>query len=575
MVVLFTIMVISRQLIVALMVTMQVLAGNNNYLGNCTVTDCMLLNNKAVRVTAEPIYNYKGNCLVSGGSILNNTASSWVAEFSIIKVISLLPMFLILNNTATSNGAGIYNYQGNCLVIDSLIQNNTANSGAGIYNDNGNCTVSGDSIVNNSATNNGGGIYNNGNCTVIDSTIQNNTANSSSYGGGGVYNALGASFTVTNSSIVNNTANYRGGAMYNAGNCTVNNCSIVNNTGTSSSGGVHNTGNFTANNSSIQNNAAKTYYGGAIRNEGNCTINACFILNNTAVSRGGAIYSTGNCIVINSTLINNTANMGSAIYTTSANSQISFNRIFNNTGNGDVYSSVAGVNATNNWWGTNFNGTNPLTAGRINSNVTVNSWIVFTLTANPNGAVVGDNSIITADLTYDNNGIYHDPALGHVPNGVNAKFAVDNLGSVSPINNLTNNGIASTIFTALASGFSKINVTVDNQTIGLEFKIGALDLRVRNYEWYPNRNNSYVFGESAPYVSYVMNYGPVDATNVVVKYSIGSGLIFKGYSILLDGVTNVVFDGQNLTYYVNYLPVNGYAAIIVYLQVNSTGNQTV
>ena len=33
--------------------------------------------------------------------------------------------------------------------------------------------------------------------------------------------------------------------------------------------------------------------------------------------------------------------------------------------------------------------------------------------------------------------------------------------------------------------------------------------------------------------------------------------------------------GQNLTYYVNYLPVNGYAAIIVYLQVKfSTGNQT-
>ena len=101
-----------------------------------------------------------------------------------------------------------------------------------------------------------------------------------------------------------------------------------------------------------------------------------------------------------------------------------------------------------------------------------------------------------------------------------------------------------------------------------------MHLKVRNYEWYPNRNNSYVFGESAPYVSYVMNYGPFDATNVAVKYSIGYGLIFKGYSILLDGVTNVVFDGQNLTYYVNYLPVNGYAAIIVYLQVNATGNQT-
>ena len=301
--------------------------------------------------------------------------------------------------------------------------------------------------------------------------FENNAAASSSYGnGGGIYNSINGNFTATNCPILNNTANYRGGAMYNVGNCTVNYCSIVNNTGTSSAGGVHNTGNFTINNSSIQNNAAKTYHGGAIRNEGNCTVNDCSIINNSAVSYGGAIYSTSNCNVTSSTLINNNANTGSAIYTTSVNAQITFNRIFNNTGSRDVYSTVAGVNATNNWWGTNFNGTNPLTAGRINSNVTVNSWIVLTLAANPNGAVVGDNSIITADLTYDNNGIYHDPALGHVPNGVNAKFTVDNLGSVSPINNLTNNGIVSTIFTALDSGFSKVNVTIDNQTIGLEFK---------------------------------------------------------------------------------------------------------
>lgn len=104
--------------------------------------------------------------------------------------------------------------------------------------------------------------------------------------------------------------------------------------------------------------------------------------------------------------------------------------------------------------------------------------------------------------------------------------------------------------------------------------VPVVDLLVRNYEWYPNRGNVYSFGEAAPYVSYVMNFGPDDATNIVVKYTIGSGFIYQGYSVILDGVDNVVFDGQNLTYYINYLPKNGIAAILIYLQVNTTGNKT-
>ena len=62
----------------------------------------------------------------------------------------------------------------------------------------------------------------------------------------------------------------------------------------------------------------------------------------------------------------------------SSDVQIHFNRFVNN-GNIDIYSSEGIANATNNWWGTNFQGTNPLAAGRVNSNVNAGPWIVLTV----------------------------------------------------------------------------------------------------------------------------------------------------------------------------------------------------
>ena len=167
-------------------------------------------------------------------------------------------------------------------------------------------------------------------------------------------------------------------------------------------------------------------------------------------------------------------------------------------------------------------------------------------------------------------------SLEFVSDGIPITFNVLNqgLGFVNPTIAFTVSGTASSLFNSLASGLETVNVTVDSQTLQQQFKMGTVDLLVRNYEWYPNRDNNYSFAEAPPYVSYVMNLGPDTATNIIVKYSIGTGLIYQGYSIILAGIDNVTYDGQNLTYTINNLPANGIAAILIYLQVNATGTQT-
>ncbi|BDZ69941.1 right-handed parallel beta-helix repeat-containing protein [Methanobacterium petrolearium] len=544
--------------------------------GYFAVNDCSILSNTATAGNGGGIYNNRGNCTVTDSIVQNNTAYYYGGGIYNRANCNINGSY-VLNNIATY-GSGIYNYQSNCTVIGVCIQNNTATVyGGGIYNSGGIITVIDTSVLNNKA-NYGGALYNSGNCTVIGGFIQNNTVTGTYAYGGAFYNS--GNCTVIGGFIQNNTVTGTyayGGAFYNSGNCTVIGGFISNNTvnavTSSNGGGIYNSdGNFTVTNCSIVSNTA--YNGGGIFNYANCAVVNCTFSSNKASNYGGAIYasSSSNLNVTSSTLTNNQATWGSAIFTYASNTQINFNRILNNTGNRDVYGTAAGVNATNNWWGTNFQGTDPQTAGKVNSKVNATTWLVLTASTNATNVPVGGNLAVNVDLTHDNMGI-DTSSQGHLPDGIPVYFT-SSLGIVNPTNSTTINGMTSTIFTGTTFGLSTLNVTVDYQNVNLQFDIGIIDLFVRNYEWYPNRNDTYSFGEAPPYVSYVKNYGPDVATGIVVKYSIGSGLIYKGYSVPLGGISRVVFDGQNLTYYVDYLPANSLAAIIIYLQVNSTGIQT-
>lgn len=120
-----------------------------------------------------------------------------------------------------------------------------------------------------------------------------------------------------------------------------------------------------------------------------------------------------------------------------------------------------------NWWGSNADPSSKV------SGVTITPWLILTSTSTPKAVGTGGKSTIITDLLHDSgiltdptnpNLYYHDPILGHVPDGIITSFLSDARGSVSPIISSTLNGAASTQFTAfLSTGLSTVTSTIDTQ----------------------------------------------------------------------------------------------------------------
>jgi hypothetical protein len=242
---------------------------------------------------------------------------------------------------------------------------------------------------------------------------------------------------VTNTTFTNNTATVDSGAIFNQGTLTINGSNFTNNKATGSGcdgGAIENDGTLTINgNSSFINNTAAV--GGAILNAGNLNITCTNFINNTATSYGGAIYNY----------------IGTSI--------IQFNRIIGNS-NYDIYCAGGSVNANDNWWGTNFTGTNPTTTGRVTSNVNATTWIVLTLTASPTSIQPGGNSTITADLLHDNTGA---TVTGIVPYTGLVTFTTT-LGTISNVS-MSNGKAVTTLNAGADSGTATVSATIDNQIV--------------------------------------------------------------------------------------------------------------
>jgi len=280
----------------------------------------------------------------------------------------------------------------------------------------------------------GGGIYNNGGTlTVIGCTFTNNT---SAGGGGGICNT--GTLTLTGSTFTNNTATGAGGGIGNSGTLTITGSTFTNNTSTPGGGGIYNTGGtLTVTGSTFTHNTATVGHGGGIRNDGGTlTVTGSTFTNNTSAGSGGGI-SNHNIF----------------------GAEVHFNRIVGNSVP-DVYSESGSVNAEYNWWGTNFDGTSPLAAGRVVGNVDADPWLVLTLTTSN----FDHGAVIRADLLHDSQGGYHNPTGGHVPDGIPVTFN-SNSGVFSPGTAYTENGVAETIFKARNYGSYTIQATVDSQTI--------------------------------------------------------------------------------------------------------------
>ncbi len=368
-----------------------------------------------------------------------------------------------------------------------------------------NVTISNLSLINGTKSvkqnkNFGGAIYNAGILNIYDSTFNGNTVNGASNYGGAIYNV--GKLAITNSDFTYNSAisntDTGGGAICNSGNMTIKNSSftknfatglvmtlggaIYNDGGTSSNlvtitgcnftdntanperpkgGAIYNSGFMSVVSSSFTGNTA--FIGGAIDNDyGTMIVFACKFTNNVAKtngSTGGAINNYGTLTATSNTFKNNTADDGGAIYTNNT-SHMHFNQfVGNKAGDGSAIESGGGIaDATLNWWGTN---AGPTT--NIFGNVTVSPWLVLKVTAKPN---IPNNSqtTITANLLYDNNGVYHNPLNGHVLNGIPVTYTTT-LGTITSPANTVNGNAVSTFKNVSKTGNSTVYTKLDNQTI--------------------------------------------------------------------------------------------------------------
>jgi predicted outer membrane repeat protein len=225
-----------------------------------TVIDCENLGRGFIFLSGEA----EGSVL-SGVTITNGSADEGGAVYAWIAKPTILDN-IISNNTATTNGGGIFVYgavvtaspariAGNIITgnivtgspgnrrggglwvnsTDIIIEHNTiswntANEGGGVW-------LSGDSdnifrdnvITNNTAQTSGGGVYVSGYSPIIeDNSIENNDAGS---WGGGMY-ADGSSGIVDRCVMAGNTAGFLGGGVYFfEGTPTLRNGTMVGNTG--------------------------------------------------------------------------------------------------------------------------------------------------------------------------------------------------------------------------------------------------------------------------------------------------------------------------------------------------------
>ena len=405
-------------------------------------------------------------------TIINGEGTNWI--FTVNRGVNVTIMNLTLTNGTSKNGGAIYN-QGTCNVSGCTFTGNraTSNSAGGAICNYGNCTVEVCTFNSNTVINHGGAIYSYGNLTVNACIFIDNKAD---HDGGAILSQ--GNLNVSGSKFIGNTAcNGSGGAIdIFGGTLNVNSCTFTNNTAWGGGAIQTSSDNAILSGCMFIGNAA-TVYGGAISNYGtiNC-LSGCTFVGNTATD-GGAIRNGGDIADLNGcTFVGNKATLGGAIHNWFSNLTAHFNRFVNNTAaNGNaIYCNSGSVDVRYNWWGSNTSPKNVsnLIAGQADK-VDTDSWLVLTITPQKSSIDVNSKTTVTVDLLHDSNGVYHDPANGHVPNGAVVTFSASN-GTLNPLTAELINGSATTTLTAHNECKSIIQATIDNQTVSTEVTVNPV-----------------------------------------------------------------------------------------------------
>jgi hypothetical protein len=234
---------------------------------------------------------------------------------------------LHIQNGENDTGGAISN-AGILAIEDSTLSGNSAdNFGGALFNDTGAQMTLTRCLITNNAAGFGGGVANLGTLSLIDSSVLHNSAD---VAGGGVENDVDAMSTLQNCIVSLNSSSY-GGGVANFGDISIADCNLANNQVTNPAnpddgaygGGLYNSVGSTAsvNDSTIRGNAAETD-GGGIINYGALTLTESTLSTNSAVSGAGIANAGGQLTVYMSTLSDNSAttpvtdgvNAGGGIY---------------------------------------------------------------------------------------------------------------------------------------------------------------------------------------------------------------------------------------------------------------------
>lgn len=498
---------------------------------NLNVTDSNFNNNTANRGGA--IFDSSTLTIVNS-SFTNNTATDRGGAISNYSTLTITNS-TFTNNTAANYGGAIYNNNRKltvigCAFISNVVQAGKLRFGGAIYN-NGTLNVTGSSFTVNSASNTaptttiryGGAIYNNGTLAVDHCDFRSNTAR----GGGAIYNNVGHTLNVIDSTFTFNSAYCGGGIYNNGGNLTVCGSIFENNTGWYGGGAIVNgySGTLNVTGSSFTANSAPASVGGAICNYSGCTTTAqkCNFTSNTAYG-GGAIYNEGSSQVHFSRFVENIASKGNAIY---------------------CY--INPMNATENWWGSNLN---PKTIDNLitesdGGSVYADPWVILTVSASPTKINNTGTSIVTADLNhYMTNTGYVGTLTDHIPNGTITLDILwgsfNNLAITHSISLYTVNGTATTKFYAIEGAVNslynpvKITGTADGYTTNTtESAYITINKAANLYIHVTSNKINPKIGETFTMTYKLGNNGPDPAENVTITIPLPKS--FELSSISGDG----------------------------------------
>ncbi|MEI6408609.1 MAG: right-handed parallel beta-helix repeat-containing protein [Bacteroidota bacterium] len=305
---------------------------NNNatrgslYPQNCdhvTVDSCLFEGNKGASTNfGGGMFTWQSNFVLKNSIFRNNTSGNaagmyndgrdHVSSFSIENC-------LFDTNTATNyGGSAVFNNETECTIKNCTFTGNIApSSGAAMYNGNAVVSVIGSTFENNQAGF-GGGIANYGEAvraTLTGNTFTSNKANTS---GGAVTNGFLAQVEINDCTFASNNAKY-GGAIFNQNDSTaltINGSTFSENNADNYGGAINVSAGIKANISTTQFIANSANYGGAIEVSEDSldlsvmTINRCIFKDNLVSTQGGAINIDDADVTIKSSLIAGNTNFG-------------------------------------------------------------------------------------------------------------------------------------------------------------------------------------------------------------------------------------------------------------------------